>query len=446
MKRRTALPVVRDECGQAMVFVLMAIVFLLVIGGLAVDLAWQYTVRSELQRSMDAAALAGAAKLGFNSTPFPTVRQFAVDFALNNPYHSGTITLSPNGNTGPGPNDYVNMETQPAPYGDVILGVWNSTKPQGIGENLRFRPSTDGTMVNAVMTRYKTTLPTSLLRMWGMTSLSMGAVSIATSDPPSVPPPNGCTAPFGLSMCPFSSNQIFTANGCGVVVKFNTSNAGADTTNTAAWANLVSGQNANGSNISAQVNAAIGGACNPAPPVGTTVNANGGQLNSAFSSLENGFKAKFNASVAANTTYTVTKQDGTTAYSGPGWEVYVPVLGPTSGVVSDMCNPDGTTSQINGDLKVVGWTKFVMTQMWDSTGGNPSKNEAWNSVNQSCVVNNSADSATWQYCTSTSPPSPLNQGNSRSIWGYYACAMWDAPTAPEPAPRASLGEKLRIRQ
>jgi hypothetical protein len=455
MKRDMVLPVVRDERGQVMVFVLFAIIFLLVIGGLAVDLAWQYTVRSEIQRSMDAAALAAAAKLGFCGgvapcgggipDPFPTVRQFARDFALKNPFHVGTITLELNGNTGPGPTDYVNMDAHAAPYGDVVLGIWDSSKPAGIGEGLRFQPSTNGSMVNAVMTRYKTTLQTSLLRMWGMTSLPMSAMSIATSDPPSVPPPSGCTAPFGLSMCPFSSNTIFTADGCGVVVKFSTSNQDADAGNTAAWASL-NGGDPTADNIRNQVNAATGGTCNPAPAVGTPVPANGGQINTAFSAMEDGFRTKFNAAVAAGTTYTVLKQDGTPAYAGPGWEVYVPVLGPPSGNASDMCNADGTTSQINGTLKVVGWTKFVMTQMWDRTGGNPSKNEAWNSTNQSCVVNNPADTSTWGYCGNPNPPSPLNNGNSRSMWGYYSCAMWDAPTAPTPAPRVSLGEKLRVRQ
>jgi Flp pilus assembly protein TadG len=442
------LPVGRDERGQVMVFVLFTIIFLLVIGGLAVDLAWQYTVRSEIQRSMDAASLAAAAKLGFNDTPFPTVRQFARDFALKNPYHVGTITLELNGNTGPGPTDYVDMNAQAAPYGDVILGVWDGTKPAGIGDGYRFKPSTNGSMVNAVMTRYKTTLQTSLLRMWGMTSLPMSAISIATSDPPSVPPPTACTAPFGLSMCPFSSNNIFTANGCGVVVKFTTSSGNADSGNTGAWADL-NGGGTSASNIKTQVDN-LATSCNPAPAVGTQVGSNGGQINSAFDSLETVFKTKFDASAAAIAggapPYTVLRQDGSTVYTGPGWELYVPVLGPTSDVVSDMCNADGSTSQINGTLKIVGWTKFVMTQMWDSTGSNPSKNETWNAANHSCVANNSADSATWSYCTSASPPSPLNSGNSRSMWGYYTCAIWDAPTVVAPAPRVSLGEKLRVRQ
>src|SRR5262249_14287774 len=149
----------------------------------------------------------------------------------------------------------------------------------------------------------------------------------------------------------------------------------------------------NASTIQTEVNnagnAAPGAACNPAPAVGTTVGVNGGQVNSAFSALETVFRTKYNADT---TTHTVLNQDGTTAYSGRGWEVYVPV-------VSSTCNADGTTSQINGSLQIVGWTRFVVTQMWDPTGGNPSKNDAWNSTNSSCLVNNPDDSVTWTYCT-----------------------------------------------
>src|SRR5262249_14911181 len=164
--------------------------------------------------------------------------------------------------------------------------------------------------------------------------------------------------------------NVFSANGCGKTVKFTTSNGTADSTNTAAWVNLIPGQGANTSNIRDEVTAAGSGACTPAPSVGTTLNSNGGELSSAFSALEDAFRTKYNADT---TTHTILNQDGTTAYSGRGWEVYVPVL-------ESSCNADGTTQQINGALKVVGWTRFIITQMWDPSGGNPSKNDAWNST------------------------------------------------------------------
>src|SRR5262249_57642935 len=178
-----------------------------------------------------------------------------------------------------------------------------------------------------------------------------------------------------------------------------------------------------------------GGAWKPGPGVGTTGGVNGGQVNSAFSNLETVFLSQW---AADTSTHTILNQDGTTAYSGRGWEVYVPVVNST-------CNADGSTSQINGSLQVVGWTRFIMTQMWDPTGSNPSKNASWNSANGSCLVNNPDDSTTWTYCTSSSPPSPLNSGNSRSVWGYYDCGQWNAPPAP-PGPRTALSTKLRVTQ
>ena len=45
-----------DRRGSVMVFTLASMILLLVMGGLAIDLASQFTLRSEIQRSMDAAA------------------------------------------------------------------------------------------------------------------------------------------------------------------------------------------------------------------------------------------------------------------------------------------------------------------------------------------------------------------------------------------------------
>jgi hypothetical protein len=157
-------------------------------------------------------------------------------------------------------------------------------------------------------------------------------------------------------------------------------------------------------------------------------------LANAFDAMETRFRNAYN-SLPAGTTYTIKRGDGTTAYSGPGWEVYVPVMGTSC--------PAGA---INGDLQVTGWSRMIMTQMWDPTGGNPSKNDGWNSANKSCLVNNPTDSTTWGYCTNPSPPAPLNQGTSRSLWGYYDCAAWDSPPISTDAPLSSITTRLRVRQ
>ena len=53
-----------NERGSVLLFTFTLLVFLLVMGGFAIDFAFQAASRTELQRSIDAAALAGAGKLG----------------------------------------------------------------------------------------------------------------------------------------------------------------------------------------------------------------------------------------------------------------------------------------------------------------------------------------------------------------------------------------------
>ncbi len=63
-----------NERGSVLLFMLGTFLFLLVFGGFAIDLAFYSTARGELQRSMDAAALAGAGQLGLNDSVFGAVR------------------------------------------------------------------------------------------------------------------------------------------------------------------------------------------------------------------------------------------------------------------------------------------------------------------------------------------------------------------------------------
>src|SRR5262245_56929351 len=188
MKRMARVWAMFDRRGSVMVFTLAAMILLLVMGGLAIDLASQYTLRSEIQRSMDAAALAAAGKLQYTQGSIPaTVRDFAISFANKNPSRLGTITLTRND-----ANSDTAFDAASAPDGDIVTGHWNYGTRQ-------FTPSTNPAAVNAVMCRYKTSFQTSLLRLWGILSLPAQAGSIATSDPAATPPNNACTIPVGLS-------------------------------------------------------------------------------------------------------------------------------------------------------------------------------------------------------------------------------------------------------
>src|SRR4029450_441017 len=87
----------REQRGSILLFTTVLVVPLMIIfAGLAMDMAYYGTVDDELQRAMDAAALAGAGKLGFDSSAFPTVRSFAQNYATANPFKTGSIHPSPN--------------------------------------------------------------------------------------------------------------------------------------------------------------------------------------------------------------------------------------------------------------------------------------------------------------------------------------------------------------
>src|SRR6476659_8518787 len=131
----------RDQRGSILLFTTILVVPLMIIlGGLAMDMAYYGTVDDELQRAMDAASLAGAGKLGFDSSAFPTVRNFAQSYASANRYKVGTISLG--------------LNTANDPAGNIVLGIWSGGT---------FTPSLDGSKVNAVRCQYSTTVPTSFL-------------------------------------------------------------------------------------------------------------------------------------------------------------------------------------------------------------------------------------------------------------------------------------------
>src|SRR5262245_66098712 len=107
--------------------------FLLVFAGLAVDLAIYMTTQGEVQRSVEASALAGAGMLGFDGTAFPDVRQAAHDYSVFNGLHLAGAGQS--------------SELSP---GDITLGIWDPAKPAGVGGGNRFARAEDAKVVNAV--------------------------------------------------------------------------------------------------------------------------------------------------------------------------------------------------------------------------------------------------------------------------------------------------------
>lgn len=398
----------RDQQGSVLLFTTVIMVFLLVMAGIAIDLAYYGAVRGELQRSMDAAALAGAGNLGFDDTVFPTVRQEAWRFGNLNPYRVGTIDLNLNAL-----NDVNAYAANSAPYGDTVLGIWD-------GSAQTFTPSQDGTRVNAVLCRYKTQIPTSFLRLLGFPSLGAEAGAIAVANPPQVVPPETCVFPIGLSDCLFGSGGGFSSQGCGAPVTFISSSgkpAGPPPgTNTAAWANLCATGTPSVSDTRDAIQAAANPnqACNSCIPtagqdqIGTT----NGMQQTVFDLLEQTFAQMYAQSMSSGEPIVVTDSNGNPTYSGPGWKVYVPVI-------DTACPPQA----INGPHDVVGWTEFVMTAV----------------VNHgTCTPSNPVDPNLPVTCPNTGEPA------LRGVFGYYSCTVIESPPVQEPAPRSSLADRVRL--
>jgi len=406
----------RDQRGSILLFTTILVVpLMIIIGGLAMDLAYYGTVDDELQRSMDAAALAGAGKLGFNNTYFPAARQWAHNYASLNPYRVGSIDLTPGDPT----FNAANVET-----GGIVLGKWNGTTFQPM-----LAPDSE---VNAVQCRFSTTVPTSFLRLIGVNSLNAGAMAIAWAAQPGTTPPNACVFPVALSSCFFGGN---TSLGCGATITFisssPTSNVGGSS---AGWVSMIPGEGANNNNVLAQVQTAAGGSCSgTAYNTGDNVPLNEGHFANVINWLGGTDPNAFPAKYASSLELVVKKQDDSDAYRGQGWEVFVPVVD-----TGATCPPAGGT--FIGSQPIVGWTRMVITQVLGSNGqcavNNPwQRNGAGNPWDSHCFIDKNG----------TSPHGPTSTvvSGQTGIFGYYDCQYSPAPPAPNPGPITATA-KLKL--
>ena len=387
-----------NQHGSVLLFTTVTLVLLLVFGGIAIDLTYFGSVRRELQRSMDAAALAGAGNLGFDDTAFPAARAAAQNYANLNGYSdpaAGVVSLNPN--------------TANDPDGEIVLGIWD-------GAN--FVSSLDGTRVNAVRcSKFETPIPipTSFLRLLGMANLPMRAQAIAVANPPETIPDTSCVGPFAVSCCAFGCNSS-TSAGCGKPITFHTSSGKEENdcvsppcTNTGAWANVCELKNPTPNSINAAIDAAArGDECQACNTDGQPIQVNNGVIQPAIDHLAEVFLTKY----YDGQTHTVTDSSGKVAYSGPGWKLIVPVI-------DTVCPP----KDLNGVNNVVGWTVFVMTAV--VTQGK-------------CYPSNPADLNLPVSC-----PTP-EKTSIRAVFGYYSCDYFDGVASRDPGPRSSLGTKLRL--
>lgn len=382
---------VHQPRGTVILFAVFMILLMLAVAGLAVDVAGLVTTRTELYKATDAAALAGAGTLGFDSSVFPAARDAAVAFAGNNPSHWGSVTLDRNDGNAAG--------------GDVVLGVWDGAA---------FTPSLDGSVVNAVQCRTNQTVPTAFLQLLGLTSMPMSAQSIAVSNPPNTPP--SCVFPIGVTTCQFMNGPAWTSLGCGTAVTFATSSGAVPGTqagtNTGAWVDLT-GATPNAPYLKATLTAAANGTCTSNPVAGQPVGANNGMIQSVVDTFEPIFQQKYNASTPVE----IKGPSGNVTYNGKGWEVYVPLI-----------QTDCPPKAINGSYTIQTFSKFVFTQV----------------INHGdCVVNNPADQNSYPLCPAPNGPGTKDP-NLRAIFGYFDCAKLESTPTTIPTPRAALATRLRL--
>jgi Flp pilus assembly protein TadG len=388
---------VKKPRGSAFLFTIVLVIpFMLIMAGVAIDVGVLVTVRNELHRATDAAALAGAGHLAFDDTVFPVARANAVAYGASNPTRFGPVSLNANGSN--------------SPSGDVVLGVWDTSKTPP------FQPSLDGTVVNAVQCRTAQTFPTSFLRLAGLTSMSMSAQSIAVSNPPNTAP--ACVFPIGVTTCQFFNGPAWSSQGCGTAVTFATSSGqppGTQAgTNTGAWVDLT-GANPTPGYLNTAIAAAANGTCASNPVAGETVGANNGMIQSVVETFASYFVPQYNASSATP----INDHNGNPVYTGKGWDVYLPLI-----------KTDCPPKDINQSYVIQTFAKFRFTQV----------------INKGdCLVNNPADTNSYPLCPPPNGPG-VKDPNLRAIFGYFDCAKLESTPTTIPTPRAALATRLRLVQ
>ena len=112
------LKYLKSKKGITLVWMALILAVLLMFAGLAIDIAYMYYVKNQLQVAADAAALAGAANLdGTNSTDQTDAREKAVTFAAKNSAAGTPVILASDG------SNVLSIDN------DITVGNWNPSRP-----------------------------------------------------------------------------------------------------------------------------------------------------------------------------------------------------------------------------------------------------------------------------------------------------------------------------
>ncbi|MFQ5961226.1 MAG: hypothetical protein ACE5MG_07500, partial [Candidatus Methylomirabilales bacterium] len=283
--------------------------------------------------------------------------------------------------------------------------------------------------------------------------VSAGAIAVAN---PAANPGTACVAPIGLSDCAFTDGGSYDSGGCGAPISFISSSgdlqgAPPPGTNTAAWMNFQPPIPECDPEVETccdpevdpdcpedfgwkdylvdAINNMADNSCEASTAsYGDPTAVNNGLIQPVVNALETAFVQNWNNYDPMNP-INVTNADGAEAYSGRGWEITAAVIKPVG--MDSVCPPGA----ISGEYEIVGWTKFVMTQVinkGDCAVANHYTGNPWDPL---CPPPNG---------TGDSTTIPNNANAFRAVFGYYDCELIESPPTPGPAPRSSIatGRKL----
>jgi Putative Flp pilus-assembly TadE/G-like len=425
MKRWSLL--IFGQRGNVLALTILMLSVMLAFSGVAVDIGRAMSAKTELQRAIDAGALAGAGTMSpGDSTTYSTAGNAAVTFASNNPYSGGTPSLTWNADNS----------------GTVKVGVWNGSWSPSLVPVGGFLP-------NAVRCQWSATIPTTFLGIIGMPTLTVTAASLAYKGPPATCLNDDGTpcavAPFALPDCSFISGG--TA-GCGTMISTIQGGSGA-----AVWAELYNsggGASAVRTELEAAMNnqsttttlnagqnvSVINGAVTSAYDLLASFSNSGGSWHWETTSGNSLFIQKFNATVSSPVTVKqyVNGQPGSTVYEGPGWTIVVPIISSASLPCSG--------SSGGGAMPIETFSYLTVVQV----------------INQGyCAVNNPGyqGAAPWNSLCAVPPsPGPANGASSstprdpnlRAVFGYYNCKTMNSTTAAMSAPLTAFATRPRLGQ
>ena len=181
---------------QGAVAVMVAIMFPVLIGfaAMSIDIGQALVARNELQDVADAAALAGARRLGTIYQGLPAAQQ--VSYTMSNPAPViSDVQNVASQNYGAGRAITINV-------GDISIGQWNSANntltvtsanPDAVRVTARLDGATNGPV------------STFLANIWGITSVDVRATATAALTGTSTTNPGDLQTPFGLSSFRFQT-------------------------------------------------------------------------------------------------------------------------------------------------------------------------------------------------------------------------------------------------